>query len=43
MKNDVVIKKKLGLSDKLTNIVINDNFKLCQNIFIDSRLGNHIE
>jgi len=43
MKNDPTVGKKLGLNDKVTNIVLMIFSSLCQNIFIDSKLCNHIE
>jgi len=43
MKNDPTVKKKLGLNDKVTNMVLMIFSSLCQNIFIDSKLCNHVE
>ena len=43
MKNDPTVEKKLGLNDKVTNVVLMIFSSLCQNIFIDSKLCNHVE
>jgi len=43
MKNDPTVEKKLGLIDKVTNMVLMIFSSLCQNIFIDSKLCNNIE
>jgi hypothetical protein len=43
MKNDFTVEKKLGLNDKVTNMILMIFSSLCQNIFIDSKLCNHIE
>jgi len=43
MKNDPTVEKKSGLNDKVTNMVLMISSSLCQNIFIDSKLCNHIE
>ena len=43
MENDPTIEKKLGLNDKVTNMVLMIFSSLCQNIFIDSKSCNHVE
>ena len=42
MKYDSTIDKN-RIMNKLTSLITNDIFKLCQNIFIHSKLGNNIE
>jgi len=43
MKNDPTVERNLVLNDKVTNMILMIFSSLSQNIFIDSKLCNHIE